>query len=237
MHRIPTAAAPQRLVAVDAEAAAVHRKVTACRQRPCAPPIPGPTFGDGLHPVLDRAVSNHRRKRFNLKMMEKVTRPNQVEASPASRTDPALSIIAALVWPLLVIFAAGYLTILLQVSATGAFLLDFNSRPVPVVGEWLPYLLRGAFVLLGLVAVLGYSFMCRTEAGRVVTLMVLVLAAFIGVYTLRPLPGDGGPHPIALFNLMYGAASPFTLALIGAVIVDLIAAGRRRRANPTLKSR
>lgn len=158
-----------------------------------------------------------------------MTSPNRVEASSASRT--ALSIIAALVWPLLVIFAAGYLTILLQVSATGAFLLDFNSRPVPVAGEWLPYLLWAALVLLGLVAVLGYSFMSRNEAGRVVTLMVLVLAAFIGAYTLRPLPGDGEPHPIAPLSLMYGAASPFTLALIGAVIVDLIAARRRRRAN------
>lgn len=162
----------------------------------------------------------------------KMTSPNQVEASSASRTGPALSIVAALVGPLLVIFVAGYLTILLQVSETGAFLLDFNSRPVPVAGEWLPYLLRAALVLLGLVAVLGYSFMSRTEAGRVVTLMVLVLAAFIGVYTLRPLSGDGEPHPIAPFSLMYGAASPFTLALIGAVIVDLIAARRRRQANP-----
>ena len=41
---------------------------------------------------------------------------------------------------------------------------------------------------------------------------------------------DGEPRPIALFSLISGATSPFTLALIGAVIADLISV--RRRSNP-----
>jgi hypothetical protein len=165
--------------------------------------------------------------------MEKATSPNQIGTLSTSRTGPILSIVAALVGPLCVVFLTGFLTIQLQMSEIGAPLLDFNSRPVPVTGAWLPYLLRAGLVLLALAAVLGYRLAARTSAARVVTLVVLVAAAFVGAYTLRPVPEDGESHPIALFSLMNGAASQFTLALVGAVIVDMISARqRRRRANP-----
>jgi hypothetical protein len=164
--------------------------------------------------------------------MEKMTSPNQVEASSDIRTGSALSIVAALVGPLLIIFLAGFLTIQLELSEIGAPLLDVSMRPIPVTGEWVLYLLRAGLVLLALGAVLVYRSVSRTWAGRVVALVVLVTAAFVGAYTLRPVPADGDPHPIALASFMYGATSPFTLALIGAVIADMIFARRRRRANP-----
>lgn len=60
MHRIPTEGAPRRLLAVDAWAAAVHRKVTACRQRPGEQPVPGLAFGDGVTPCVDSLDLIHR---------------------------------------------------------------------------------------------------------------------------------------------------------------------------------
>lgn len=163
--------------------------------------------------------------------MENVTGSSQIDAMPASRAGRVLSTVAALAGPLLVIFAAGYLTIQLELSEIGAPLFDFDSRPVPVVGERAPYLLRTGLVVLGLFAVLVYRSACRTDAARVVTLVVLIAAAVVGAYTLRPLPSDGEPHPIAMFSLMYGATSPFTLALIGAVIADLVSALGRTRVD------
>ncbi|MEC5193480.1 MULTISPECIES: hypothetical protein [unclassified Arthrobacter] len=162
--------------------------------------------------------------------MEKVTSPNQIEASPASRTGPILSIVAALVGPLCVIFLTGYLTIQLQLSQIFAPLLGFNARPIPVAGEWLPYVVRAAFVLLAVAAILGYRAAARTGAARVVTLVILMAAVFAGANTLQPVPMDVEPQPIALFSLINGATSPFTLALIGAVIVDLITSRRRTKA-------
>ena len=100
------------------------------------------------------------------------------------------------------------MTIQLEISQIGAPLLDLNMRPVPVTGEWVPYVMRAGLILLALAAVLGYRSLSRTWAGRVITLLVLVAAAFIGAYTLRPVPADGEPHPIALASLMYGPASP-----------------------------
>ncbi|MDQ0618887.1 thiol:disulfide interchange protein [Arthrobacter globiformis] len=164
-------------------------------------------------------------------MCEKMTSPNQVEAPSDIRKGAGLSIIAALLGPPLVIFLAGFLTIQLELSQVGAPLLDLNMRPVPVTGEWVPYVMRAGLVLLAFAAVLGYRSLSRTWAGRVITLLVLVTAAFVGAYTLRPVPADGEPHPIALASFMYGAVSPFTLALIGAVIADMVFALRRRRAN------
>lgn len=96
----------------------------------------------------------------------------------------------------------------------------------------MPYVLRAGLVLLALAAVLGYRSPARTWVSRVVTLLGLVAAAFIGAYTLRPLPADGEPRLIALDSLMYGAVSPFTLALIGAVIADMVIARWRKRTNP-----
>ncbi|MEV7135807.1 hypothetical protein AB0N24_23355 [Arthrobacter sp. NPDC093128] len=162
-------------------------------------------------------------------MMENVTSPSRIDALPASRTSPILSIAAALVGPLCVIFLTGYLTIQLQLSEIGAPLLDFNASPIPVVAQWVPYFVRAVLVLLALAAILGYRLVARTEAARIVTLVVLVAAAFAGAYTSRPLPMDGEPQPIALFSLINGATSPFILALIGAVIVDLIVNRSRRK--------
>ncbi|MDN4643109.1 hypothetical protein [Arthrobacter sp. PsM3] len=164
--------------------------------------------------------------------MEKTTSPSRTGALPASRTGPILSIVAALAGPLCVIFLTGYLTIQLQLSEVGAPLLDFSARPILAGGEWVPYLVRAAFVLLAVAVVLGYRVAARTGAARVVTLTVLIAAVFAGANTLRPVPMDGEPQPIALFSLINGATSPFTLALIGAVIADLISIRRRNRLGP-----
>ena len=61
--------------------------------------------------------------------MDKTTSPSRTEASP--HIGPIFSIVAAVVGPLCVVFVAGYLTIQLQLSEAGAFLLDFNARPIP----------------------------------------------------------------------------------------------------------
>ncbi len=160
--------------------------------------------------------------------MDKTKSPSRTEALP-SRTGPIFSIVAALVGPLCVVFVAGYLTIQLQLSEAGAFLLDFNARSIPAGTAWAPYLVRAAFVLLALAAILGYRVAARTGAARVVTLVVLIAAVFAGANMLRPLPMDGEPQPIALFSLINGATSPFIFALIGAVIADLISVRRRRK--------
>jgi hypothetical protein len=159
--------------------------------------------------------------------MDKTSSPGRLEALPASRTGSILSIAAALVGPLCVIFLTGYLTIQLQLSEAGAPLLDLNARPIPAAAEWAPYMVRAAFVLLALAAILGYRMAARTGAARVVTLVVLIAAVFAGANTLRPVPMDGEPQPIALFSLISGATSPFTLALIGAVIAHLICVSSR----------
>ena len=164
--------------------------------------------------------------------MENMTSRNQTEPAPGISRGSALSVIAAFVGTPLVIFLAGFLTIQLELSQAGAPLLDLNMRPVPVTGEWVPYALRIGLVLLALAAVLGYRSLARTRASRVITLLGLVAAAFIGAYTLRPLPADGEPRSIALDSLMYGAVSPFTLALIGAVTADMVIARWRKRTNP-----
>ena len=162
--------------------------------------------------------------------MDKTTSPIRTDAPPSSRTGPIFSIGAALVGPLCVIVLGGYLTIQLQLSEAGAPLLDFNARPIPLLAEWAPYLVRAAFVLLALAAILGYRVAASTGAARVLTLVVLIAAVWVGANTLRPLPVDGEPQPIALFSLISGATSPFIFALIGAVIADLI--NVRRRPGP-----
>jgi small-conductance mechanosensitive channel len=164
--------------------------------------------------------------------MENMTGRNQMKAAPGISKSPALSVVAAFVGTPLVIFLAGFLTIQLELSQAGAPLLDLNMRPVPATGEWVPYVLRAGLVLLALAAVLGYRSLTRTRVSRVITLLGLVTAAFIGAYTLRPLPADGEPRHIALDSLMYGAVSPFTLALIGAVIADMAIARWRKRTTP-----
>lgn len=163
--------------------------------------------------------------------MEKVASPARIETSSAPRSGPIRSIVAALVGPICVVFLTGYLAIQLQLSEIGAPLLDLNGRPVHVASEWLPFLLRAALVLLSAGAILGYRLAVRTEAATVVTLVVLVLTAFAGAYTSRPLPMDGEPQLIALFSFINGATSLFILALIGAGIADLISG--RRRGKPT----
>ena len=166
-------------------------------------------------------------------MTDKTTSPGRVEALQASRTGPVLSIVAAVAGALCVIFLTGYLTIQLQLSEAGAPLLDFNARPIPVAGQWVPSLVRAAFVILAVAAILGYRAAARTGAARLVTLVVLIAAVFAGANALRPVPMDGEPQPIALFSLINGATSPFTLALIGAVIADLVSARRRsKRSGP-----
>ena len=169
--------------------------------------------------------------------MDNRTGPSRIEALPASRTGSILSIVsivAAVVGPLCVVFLTGYLTIQLQLSEVNAPLLDFSARPIPVVAEWVPYSVRAAFVLLAVAAILGYRVAARAGAARVVTLVVLIAAVFAGANILEPVPMDGEPQPIALFSLINGATSPFTLALIGAVIADLIS-GRRRSMQTTTR--
>ncbi|HEX9086183.1 MAG TPA: hypothetical protein VF867_01490 [Arthrobacter sp.] len=162
-------------------------------------------------------------------MMEKTAGPRRIEAWPASRTGPVLSIAVALVGPLCVVFLTGYLTIQLQLSEINAPLLDFNARPIPLVAGWVPYLVRAAFVLLAVAAILGYRVAAQTRAARVLTLVVLTAAVFAGANALRPVPMDGEPQPIALFSLINGATSPFTLALIGAVVAHLVSVRRRSK--------
>lgn len=151
----------------------------------------------------------------------KVTSQNRLAASSVQRKDSALSLIAALLGPLFVVFTTGYLLIQLELSQAGAPLLDFNARPVPATGAWVQYAVRAGLVLLGLAAVLGYRFVSRTMASRVLILVVLTVAASVGAYTLRTFPTDGEPLPIPLVSLMHGAESPFILALIGAALAGL----------------
>lgn len=143
---------------------------------------------------------------------------DQLSVKPAA--EP-LAVVTAVLGPLIVILFAGILVIQLEAAQHGG-LLDLNSRVVRIGGEWLPYIVRTAFVLLALAAALVYRRMIRTNAMRRLTLIVLIIATVAALYAFQPLPDDGQHHPLILFAMFYGAASPFTLALIAAVIADII---------------
>lgn len=164
--------------------------------------------------------------------MQKQARPERMTSTPRFRASPAVALLAALVGLVCVIFLTGYLTIQLQLSDAGAPLLGFDAQPVVSAGRSAPYLVRAAFVLLAAAAVLGYRLAVRTDAARLVSLVVLASAVVAGTLAYRPLADAvasvGAPRDLGLASLISGATSPFTLALIGAVVADLLSRHRRR---------
>lgn len=158
--------------------------------------------------------------------MEKVTDPGRTGATSQAHRSNLLAFMVGIVGPLLLIAATGYLTIQLELSEIGAPLFDLASRPVDAAAPWTAYLIRIALVVLSVVAFLVYRTACRPWASRLVVLVILVIASFLGSYTLRPLPSGGEPEPMIWLSFIYGATSPFILALVGAVLIDVISTRR-----------
>jgi TctA family transporter len=122
---------------------------------------------------------------------------------------------------------AGYLTIQLELSEIGAPLLDLGSHPTEARSPWIPYLIRIALVVLAGLAFVTYRAACRSWASRLTAVLVLVVAGILGSYTLHPLPSGGETEPMIWLSFIHGATSPFTLALIGAVLMDVILARQK----------
>ena len=102
-------------------------------------------------------------------------------------------------------------------------------RIVGVSGEWLPYVWRLGFVLLAAAAVLVYRLTIRGTAARLATLATLAVFATVASPIGSGLPLDEEQYPLMLYMGIEGAKSPLTLALIGAILAELIIVARKGR--------
>jgi thiol:disulfide interchange protein len=160
--------------------------------------------------------------------MEKLTSPDKKSSGSTLQLGSAVPIVTASAGPVLVILLTGYLTMQLQAAYANAF-LGFNVRLVGVPGEWLPYVWRLGFVLLAVAAILVYRLAIRGTTARLVALTILAVFSIIASPIGSGLPLDEERYPLMLYMGVEGAKSPFTLALIGAIVAELIFEARRAR--------
>ncbi|GGI02391.1 hypothetical protein ACFFGR_16985 [Arthrobacter liuii] len=155
--------------------------------------------------------------------MEKTV--NEDPKSAVSGPGPAAA--TALIGSLLLLGLTGYLSMQLKLSEIHLF-LGFDSRVFGVSGDWLPYVWRLSLVLSVLAAIIAYRALIRDTQSRVVILAVLAAAAAIAspVAFAGPQPAEAQPS-LLLYVAVEGAKSPAILALIGAVLADLMTSSRR----------
>lgn len=153
--------------------------------------------------------------------MEKVA--SQDRKFPKPITEAVAPMVVAVAGPLLVILLAGYITMQLQLVEAHGF-TGFNDRFISVAGDWLRYLWPAVLVVLVVAAVLIYRAAVRSAAARFTALGVFALVAMLAI------PMASGPrlnpdehYPLMTYIAMEGAKSPLVLALIGALVADLIA--------------
>ncbi|MFC9352032.1 MULTISPECIES: hypothetical protein [Terrabacteria group] len=160
--------------------------------------------------------------------MEKLTSPDKKNSGSTLQPGSAVPVVVALAGSVLVILLTGYLTMQLQAAYANA-VLGFNFRVVGVSGEWLPYVWRLGFVLLAVAAVLIYRLTIRGTAARLATLTTLAVFATVASPIGSGLPLDEDQYPLMLYIGIEGAKSSLTLALIGAIVVELIIVSRKGR--------
>jgi hypothetical protein len=160
--------------------------------------------------------------------MEKLTSPDKKSSGSTLQLGSAVPIVAAFAGPVLIVLLTGYLTMQLQAAYAHTF-LGLNFRLVGVPGEWLPYVWRLGFVLLAVAAVLVYRLTIRGTAARLATLTLLAVFAIVASPIGSGLPLDEEQYPLMLYMGLEGAKSPFTLALIGAIVTELIIGARKGR--------
>jgi hypothetical protein len=160
--------------------------------------------------------------------MEKLTDSDKASTPRASERKSAVSVFASLASALLLIILTGYLTMQLQLSEIHAF-MGFDSRPVGVSGDWLPYVWRLSLILLALAAVVVYRIVIQGAAARLLALVTLAVVVFVASPIASGSRLAEEQYPLLLAIAVEGAKSPLILGFIGAIAADLIA--RRRRAG------
>lgn len=162
--------------------------------------------------------------------MDKVA--SQDRTSTASGPRSAASILLAIAAPILVVLLAGYITMQLQLAEAHGY-LGFNDRFVSVEGDWPRYVWPALLIALATAAVLVYRAAVRGTPARLTTLGILVLVALLAI------PMASGPrlnpdehYPLMTYIAVEGAKSPLVLALIGALVADLLATRRRVSGRP-----
>ena len=161
--------------------------------------------------------------------MEKTSSPDKTTTSSQGRSS-TISIVAALASALLFTLLAGYLTLQLQLSEIHA-VIGFDSRPVAVSGDWLPYVWQLSLVVLALAAVMVYSLIIRGTVARLIALATLAVVAILGSPVASGTFVANEQYPLGLAIAWTGAKSHMILALIGAGVVSLILDGRKTRAR------
>jgi hypothetical protein len=113
----------------------------------------------------------------------------------------------------------GYITVQTQGMVQG-YLVDATGLPSIVIAKRFPWELQIAAVLFGLAGIAVYRKTINTRAARTAVLVVLVLAAVIAALFFVPVQSTR----TNLFTIAFvgGGASTFNLALIAAVVADLI---------------
>ncbi|MDQ0770970.1 hypothetical protein QF031_003719 [Pseudarthrobacter defluvii] len=134
----------------------------------------------------------------------------------------------------MVVLLAGYITMQLQLVEAHGY-LGFNERFVSVEGDWLRYVWPVLLVALVAAAVLVYRVAGRGTVARLTTLGTLVLVVLLAI------PMASGPrlnpdehYPLMTYIAVEGAKSPVVLALIGALVADLIATRGRVSGQPSV---
>ena len=130
------------------------------------------------------------------------------------------------------VLLAGYITVQLQLVEAHGY-LGFNDRFVSVEGDWPRYVWPALLIALVAAAVLVYRVAVRSTAARLTTLGIFILVALLAV------PMASGPrlnpdehYPFMTYIAVEGAKSPLVLALIGAIVADLIVTRRRVPGRP-----
>lgn len=161
--------------------------------------------------------------------MEKTTDRALGNRATAPERTSASFVVAAVAGPLLLVVPVGYLALQLQASEAHAF-LGFDSRPVGIEGDWLPYVWRLSLILLVVFAVMGYRRAIRGTSARIAALAIL--AAIIASSTVASVPRmTEEQYPLLLQIVVEGAKSPLILALLGVVIADVMDSRRRTQAH------
>jgi hypothetical protein len=130
-----------------------------------------------------------------------------------------MKIVWGTVLALAVVLIIGYTTVQTQGMIQG-YLVDVTGLPSIVIAKRFPWELQIAAVLLGLAGIAVYRKAIDTRASRIAVLAVFVLAAVIAAVFFVPVQSTR--TNLFVISFVGGGASSFNLALIAAVLADLI---------------
>ncbi|MCB5273703.1 MULTISPECIES: hypothetical protein [unclassified Arthrobacter] len=130
-----------------------------------------------------------------------------------------IKIVWGIVLALAAVFIIGYTTVQTQGMIQG-YLVDVSGLPNIVIAKRFPWELQIAAVLFGLAGIAIYRKAIDTRPARIAVLAVFVLAAVIAAVFFVPVQSTRTNLFVIAF--VGGGASSFNLALIAAVLADLI---------------